>query len=77
MRKIATVTARYPAQDPCFYVGDTSGDMIEGAAAGATPLGAGWGWHGPAALAAAGAAYVAVTPSDLLAYVTEHQGAGR
>jgi len=69
VRKIATVTARYPGQLAYFYVGDTSGDMVEGAAAGATPLGAGWGWHGPAVLAAAGAAYVAATPADLLAYV--------
>jgi phosphoglycolate phosphatase len=74
VRKIATVTARYPGQAPYFYVGDTSGDMLEGAAAGATPLGAGWGWHGAAALAAAGAAYVASTPADLLAYVMDGAG---
>ena len=75
VRKIAAVMARHPGQVPYFYVGDTSGDMIEGAAAGATPLGAGWGWHGPAALAAAGAAYVAGTAADLLAYVLDHAGA--
>jgi len=69
--KIAAVMRRYPGQERWFYVGDTTGDMLEGAAAGATPLGAGWGWHGPAALAAAGAAYVAATPSDLLAYVLD------
>ena len=69
VRKIAAVTARYPGQSAYYYVGDTSGDMLEGAAAGATPLGAGWGWHGPAPLAAAGAAYVAPTPADLLAFV--------
>ncbi len=74
VRKIATVTARYPGQAPYYYVGDTSGDMIEGAAAGVTPLGAGWGWHGPAALATAGAAYVASTPADLLAFVTDGAG---
>jgi len=75
VRKIVTVTARYPGQVPYFYVGDTSGDMIEGAAAGATPLGAGWGWHGSAALASAGAVYVAPTPADLLAYVMDGAGA--
>lgn len=69
VNKIATVMARYPGQSRCLYVGDTSGDMLEGAAAGATPIGAGWGWHGPAVLSAAGAAYVATTPADLLAYV--------
>jgi len=71
VNKIATVMARYPRQSCCLYVGDTSGDMLEGAAAGATPIGAGWGWHGPALLSAAGAAYVAPTPADLLAYVLE------
>ena len=71
VNKIARVMSRYPGQERCFYVGDTSGDMIEGAAAGATPLGAGWGWHDPAVLAAAGAAYVAATPADLLAYVLD------
>jgi phosphoglycolate phosphatase len=71
VNKIATVMSRYPGQERCFYVGDTSGDMLEGAAAGATPLGAGWGWHGPTVLAAAGAAYVAATPADLLTYVLD------
>lgn len=71
VNKIATVIRRYPGQSRCLYVGDTGGDMIEGAAAGATPIGAGWGWHGPAVLSAAGAAYVAATPADLLTYVLE------
>jgi phosphoglycolate phosphatase-like HAD superfamily hydrolase len=43
--------------------------MLEGAQAGATPLGAGWGWHGAAPLAEAGAAYVAATPAALLAFL--------
>jgi phosphoglycolate phosphatase len=61
--------ARYPGQARYFYVGDTRGDMLEGAQAGATPLGAGWGWHGAAPLAEAGAAYVAATPAALLAFL--------
>jgi phosphoglycolate phosphatase len=69
VRKIATVMARYPGQARYFYVGDTRGDMLEGAQAGATPLGAGWGWHGAAPLAEAGAAYVAATPAALLAFL--------
>jgi phosphoglycolate phosphatase len=60
--------ARYPDRPRSCYVGDTRGDMLEGARAGATPLGAGWGWHGAAALREAGAAYVAATPAELLAY---------
>jgi phosphoglycolate phosphatase len=71
VRKIATVMARYPGQRRYFYVGDTRGDMLEGAQAGATPLGAGWGWHGAAALTAAGAAFVAATPAELLAFVVD------
>jgi phosphoglycolate phosphatase len=68
VRKIAAVMARYPDRPRSCYVGDTRGDMLEGARAGATPLGAGWGWHGAAALREAGAAYVAATPAELLAY---------
>jgi phosphoglycolate phosphatase len=71
VNKIAAVMGRYPGQSRCLYVGDTGGDMREGAAAGATPVGAGWGWHGPAVLSAAGAAYVAPTPADLLTYALE------
>jgi len=47
------------------------------APAGATPLGAGWGWHGAAALRQAGAAYVAATPAELLAYVMDGVSAAR
>ena len=71
VRKIATVMARYPGQPRSYYVGDTRGDMFEGAQAGATPLGAGWGWHGAAALRQAGAACVAATPAELLAFVVD------
>jgi len=69
VRKIATLMARYPDQDRYYYVGDTRGDILEGAEAGATPLGAGWGWQGAAALREAGAAFVALSPAELLAYV--------
>ena len=73
--KIATVIARYPGQSRYYYVGDTRGDMLEGAEGGATPLGAGWGWHGTAALREAGAVYVAATPAELLDFVLD--GAAR
>jgi phosphoglycolate phosphatase len=77
VRKIASVMARYPDQSRYFYVGDTCGDMLEGAEAGATPLGAGWGWHGAAALRDAGAAFVATTPAELLAFVTDEEPSRR
>jgi len=77
VRKIAATMARYPGQGRYYYVGDTRGDMLEGAEAGATPLGAGWGWQGAAALREAGAAFVAATPQDLLAYVVDGSQPGR
>ncbi|MEU0660700.1 HAD family hydrolase [Streptomyces lavendulocolor] len=40
------------------FLGDTIGDIAAARAAGITPLGAGWGYAGPAALQAAGAAAV-------------------
>ncbi|MEU0843597.1 HAD hydrolase-like protein [Streptomyces sp. NPDC005962] len=40
------------------FLGDTTGDMAAARAAGITPLGAGWGYAGAAALTAAGAAAV-------------------
>ncbi|MEV8395031.1 MULTISPECIES: hypothetical protein [unclassified Streptomyces] len=41
-----------------MFLGDTCGDLTAARAAGITPLGAGWGYAGTAALAAAGAAVV-------------------
>ncbi|MFD7894074.1 HAD family hydrolase [Streptomyces sp. NPDC059743] len=40
------------------FLGDTPGDIAAARAAGVAPLGAGWGYAGPAALKAAGAAAV-------------------
>jgi phosphoglycolate phosphatase len=74
VRKIGGVMARHPGQSRFFYVGDTRGDMQEGAHAGATPVGAAWGWHGADALAAAGAAFVAGTPAELLTYLLARAG---
>ncbi|WP_153507228.1 HAD family hydrolase [Streptomyces alkaliterrae] len=54
------------------FLGDTAGDIRAARAAGITPLGAAWGWAGPAALKAAGAAVVlddpAVIGPDLARY---------
>jgi phosphoglycolate phosphatase len=43
-----------------------------GRAAGATPIGAGWGYHEPDELVAAGAVAVADAPGDVLALIREH-----
>ena len=55
-----------------FVVGDTSFDMAMAAAAGALPVGAGWGYHDADELLRAGAAGVADAPGDVLALIAEH-----
>lgn len=49
-----------------FVVGDTSFDMAMAVAAGATAIGAGWGYHEQSELVAAGACAVAERPLDVL-----------
>lgn len=55
-----------------FVVGDTSFDMEMAVAAGATAIGAGWGYHEPSELILAGAAAVAPSPAEVLSLVREH-----
>ena len=52
-----------------IVVGDTSFDMAMAVAAGATGIGAGWGYHEAAELSAAGAAAIACRPLDVLQLV--------
>jgi phosphoglycolate phosphatase len=59
------------APETSFVVGDTSFDMEMAAAAGAAPIGAGWGYHEPEELIEAGATAVAEQPIDVLALVEE------
>ena len=60
------------APETTFVVGDTSFDMAMAAAAGAAPIGAGWGYHDAEELLEAGALAVADHPADVLALVREH-----
>ena len=60
------------APETRFVVGDTSYDMAMAAAAGAAPIGAGWGYHDAAELLEAGAVAVADAPGEVLALVREH-----
>jgi phosphoglycolate phosphatase len=60
------------APETSFVVGDTSFDMAMAAAAGAAPIGAGWGYHETEELVEAGAVAVAAKPLDVLALVGEH-----
>jgi len=52
-----------------FVIGDTSFDMEMGVAAGATAIGAGWGYHDAGELLAAGAAAVAQHPTEVFALI--------
>jgi phosphoglycolate phosphatase len=60
------------APETTFVVGDTSFDMAMALAAGATAIGAGWGYHEAEELIEAGAAAVAERPVDVLGLVREH-----
>ena len=53
-------------------IGDTSFDMAMAVAAGATAIGAGWGYHGHEELIAAGAIAVAAQPDDVLGLIRGH-----
>ena len=55
-----------------IVVGDTSYDMGMAAAAGASGIGAGWGYHDAEELIDAGAVAVADQPLDVLSLVAEH-----
>jgi phosphoglycolate phosphatase len=55
-----------------IVVGDTSYDMGMAVAAGATGIGAGWGYHPAEELIAAGAVAVAEQPGDVLSLIREH-----
>jgi phosphoglycolate phosphatase len=60
------------APETTIVVGDTSFDMAMACAAGATAIGAGWGYHSREELIAAGAVGVADRPADVLALIGEH-----
>ena len=57
------------APETTVVIGDTAFDMGMAVNAGATAIGAGWGYHEAAELLAAGAVAVADTPLDVLAHL--------
>jgi phosphoglycolate phosphatase len=61
------------APETTIVVGDTSFDMAMAAAAGAAPIGAGWGYHGPEELIEAGAIAVAEAPREVLQLLAEQR----
>jgi phosphoglycolate phosphatase len=60
------------ASTTTVVVGDTSFDMAMAVAAGATGIGAGWGYHEPEELIAAGAIAVAHEPLAILDLIRSH-----
>lgn len=60
------------APETTIVVGDTSFDMAMARAAGASGIGAGWGYHEPEELIRAGAVAVAGRPLDVLTLIKEH-----
>lgn len=71
--KMKMLMARFPGLD-AYYVGDTSGDIIEGRQAGARTIGVAWGWHGRARLAQSYPDFLVDSPgqlADLLAFIDE------
>ena len=60
------------AAEDTIVIGDTSYDMAMAVAAGASGIGAGWGYHDSEELIEAGAIAVAEQPLDVLSLVQEH-----
>jgi phosphoglycolate phosphatase len=65
VRRIERTMAEYGPGREYWYVGDTTGDIREGRAAGAVTVGVAWGWHGAARLAAAAPDFIVATPQEL------------
>jgi len=64
VKKIKKVARLHRDLTP-WYIGDTKGDMLEGAAARAITVAAAWGWHPEERLLEAKPMHVARTPEDL------------
>jgi phosphoglycolate phosphatase len=54
------------APEDIYYIGDTTGDIVEGKLAGVKTVGVTWGWHSKEKLAGAKPDYLFDKPSDLL-----------
>lgn len=68
---LAAMTDADAAGEETVIVGDTSFDMAMAVAAGASGIGAGWGYHEPGELLAAGARGVAEAPAQVWALAKE------
>ena len=53
---------------PVFYIGDTTGDIREARAAGASTVAVTWGWHSEERLRVAGPDRIVHSPGELLSF---------
>lgn len=65
VRRIERMIAEHGPAHRYWYVGDTTGDMREGRAAGVNTVGVAWGWHGAQRLATASPDHIVATPEEL------------
>ena len=63
-KKISDTMTRY-TNHPAYYVGDTSGDIIEGRSAGALTVAVTWGWHDAGKLRDASPDFMVSSPAEL------------
>lgn len=68
--KIGLALQEY-APSRAWFVGDTSGDIVEGREAGVRTIAAGWGWHSHDLLQAASPDYYVHSPQELLDLLLE------
>jgi phosphoglycolate phosphatase len=54
------------APEDIYYIGDTTGDIVEGKLAGVKTVGVTWGWHSKEKMAGAKPDYLFDNPRDLL-----------
>ncbi len=65
--KIHYAAGKYQiATEDIYYIGDTTGDIREGRAAGVKTVGVTWGWHSKEKMAQAGPDYLFDQPKELL-----------
>ena len=65
VRKIERVVAAHERTARFWYVGDTTGDILEGRKAGVGTIGVTWGWHGARRLQTVSPDHLADTPLQL------------
>jgi phosphoglycolate phosphatase len=71
-KKIRQTKARYTSC-PAYYVGDTTGDIIEGKKADTLTIAVTWGWHDAGKLAQADPDFIVSSPAELTELLSNNQ----